>query len=59
LRSFERSRLFTLGSLELGESAYEGGEAGFMVFVVELYSVPSSEGIFQGKIKKTSTRVSL
>jgi hypothetical protein len=30
LRSFERSRLFTQGSLELGESAYEGREAGFV-----------------------------
>jgi hypothetical protein len=31
LRSYERSRFFTPGSLELGESAYEGGETGFMV----------------------------
>jgi hypothetical protein len=52
LRSFERSRLFTPGSLEHGESAYEGGEVGFVVLAVEPCSVPSPEGIFQGKIKK-------
>jgi hypothetical protein len=59
LRSFGRSRLFTLGSLELGELAYEGGAAGFMVLLVEPYFVPSPERIFQRKIMKTSTRVSL
>jgi hypothetical protein len=46
LRSFGRSRLFTPGSLELGELAYEGGAAGFMVLLVEPYFVPSSERIF-------------
>jgi hypothetical protein len=59
LRSFERSRLFTPGSMEHRELAYEGGEAGFMVLVVEPCSVPSSERIFQGKINKTSTGASL
>jgi hypothetical protein len=59
LRSFEWSRLFTPGSLELEESAYEGGEDGFVVLTIEPYSMPSLEGIFQGKIKKTSTRASL
>jgi hypothetical protein len=59
LRSFERSRLFTPSSLELGESAYEGGEAGLMVLVVEPSPMPSPEGIFQRKIQKTGTRVSL
>jgi hypothetical protein len=59
LRCFEQSRLFTPSSLELEESAYEGGEAGFMVLAVEPCSVPSPKRIFQGKIKKTSTRVSL
>jgi hypothetical protein len=51
LRSFQRSRLFTPGSLGLGESAYEGGEDGFMVVIVEPRSVPSPEAIFHGKIK--------
>jgi hypothetical protein len=50
LRSFERSRLFTPGSLELRESSYEGGEAGFIVLTVESCFVPSPEGFFQGKI---------
>jgi hypothetical protein len=59
LRSFEHCRLFTLGSLELRQSAYKAGEAGFMVLAVKACSVPSSEGIFQGKIRKTSTRLSL
>jgi hypothetical protein len=59
LRSFEWSRLFNPGSLELEESAYEGGEARFMVPTVEPCSVPSPERIFERKIKKTSTRVSL
>jgi hypothetical protein len=59
LRSFEQSKFFTPGSLELGELAYEGGEAGFVVLTVEPCSVTSSEGFSQGKIKKTSTRSSL
>jgi hypothetical protein len=59
LMSFEWSRLFTPGPLELGEPAYKVGEVGFMVLTVEPSFVPSSEGVFQGKIKKTSTRVSL
>jgi hypothetical protein len=46
LRSFEQIRLFTPGSLEPREMAHEGGEAGFMVLVVEPCSVPSPEGIF-------------
>jgi hypothetical protein len=58
LRSFEQSRLFSPGSLELRELAY-GGEAGFMVLAVEPCPMPSPKGIFQGKIQKTSTRVSL
>jgi hypothetical protein len=57
--SFEPSWLLTPGSLELRESAYEGTEIGFMVLIVEPCSVPSLEEFFQGKIKKTSTRVSL
>jgi hypothetical protein len=59
LRSFEWSRFFTPSSLELGELAYEGGEAGFVVLTVEPCSMPSPKRIFQRKIKKTSTRVSL
>jgi hypothetical protein len=59
LRSFERSRLFTPSSLVLGESAYYGGEAGFVVLIAKPCSVPSPERIFQGEIKKTSMRVGL
>jgi hypothetical protein len=51
--------LFTPCSLELGESAYEVGEAGFMILAVEPYSVPSPERSFQGEIEKTSMRVGL
>jgi hypothetical protein len=50
LMSFERSRLFTLSSLELGELAYVGGEAGFVVLIVEPHPLPSLEQIFQRKI---------
>jgi hypothetical protein len=46
LRGFKGSRLFTPSSLELGESAYKGGEAGHMVLVVELGSMPSPKGAF-------------
>jgi hypothetical protein len=53
LRTFEQNGLFTPGSLELRESAYEGGEAGFVVLTVEPCSLPSLEGIFQGNIKKS------
>jgi hypothetical protein len=35
LRNFEWSRLFTPGSLELGDLPYEGREAGFMILIVE------------------------
>jgi hypothetical protein len=59
LRDFEWSRLFTLGSLELEELAYEGGEAGFVILAVELCSMPSSERIFHGKIKETNMRAGL
>jgi hypothetical protein len=59
LRNFKRSRLFTLGSLELGKLAYEGREAGFMVLIVEPCSMPSAKRIFQGEIKETSTRAGL
>jgi hypothetical protein len=59
LRCFERGRLFTPSSIELRKLAYEGREAGFMVLTVEPCSVPSSERIFQGEIKKTSTRAGL
>jgi hypothetical protein len=59
LRSFEWSRLLTPCSLDHAESAYKGGEDGFVVLTVEPCSVPSLERIFEGKIKKTSTRVSL
>jgi hypothetical protein len=59
LGSFEWSRLFTPGSLELEELGYEGGEAEFVVLTVEPCSVPSPDGVFLGKIKKTSTRANL
>jgi hypothetical protein len=41
LGSFEWSRLFTPGSLELGELACEGGEARFVVLAVDV--IPRSE----------------
>jgi hypothetical protein len=59
LRDFEWSRLFTLGSLELGELAYEGWEDGFVILTVEPCSMPSLERIFHEKIKETSTRAGL
>jgi hypothetical protein len=46
LRIFERSRLLIPSSLELDESAYEGGEAGFKGLTVEPCSMPSLERIF-------------
>jgi hypothetical protein len=59
LRNYERSRLFTPISMELGKSAYKGREAGFMVLTVEPCALPSPDRIFQGEIKKTSMRVGL
>jgi hypothetical protein len=59
LSDFQWSRLFTPGSMELGELAYEGREAGFVILTVEPCSMPSPERIFQGKIKETSTRAGL
>jgi hypothetical protein len=59
LRSFERSRLLTPGSMELKELAYEGRDAGFVVLTVEPCSTSFPERIFQGEIKETSTRASL
>jgi hypothetical protein len=59
LRSFEWSGLSTPSLLVLGESSHEGGEARFMVLIVEPCSVPSPERILQGKVEKTSTRLSL
>jgi hypothetical protein len=59
LRDFKWSRLFTPGSLELGELAYEGGEAGFVTLIVEPCFMPSPEIIFQGRIKETSMRAGL
>jgi hypothetical protein len=49
LRSFEPSRLFTLGSLELEESTHEGGEAGFMVLAVEDFSREDLENQNKGE----------
>jgi hypothetical protein len=59
LWSFEWSGLFTPSPLELRESSHEGRETRFMVLIVEPCSVPSSEGILQGKVEETSTRSSL
>jgi hypothetical protein len=59
LRDFEWNRLFTPGSLELRELAYEGREAGFVTLTVDPCSIPSPEIIFQGRIKETSTRAGL
>jgi hypothetical protein len=59
LRGFKGSRVFTPCPLKLGWSAYKGREAGFMVLTIEPGIVPSSERIFQGKLKKANTRASL
>jgi hypothetical protein len=59
LWSFEWSGLFTPSPLELRESSHEGRETRFMVLIVEPCSMPSSEGILQGKVEETSTRLSL
>jgi hypothetical protein len=59
LSNFERSRLFTPGSLELKELAYNGREARFMILTVEPCDMPSPERILHGKTKETNTRSSL
>jgi hypothetical protein len=52
LRDFEWSHLFTPGSFKLRESAYVGGEAGFMILAVEPCSMPSPERFFKGRSRK-------
>jgi hypothetical protein len=59
LGKFEWSRLFTLSVVELKELAREGGEARFMILTIELCPMPSPKRSFQGKVKKTITRLSL
>jgi hypothetical protein len=59
LREFEWGGLFTPCSLELGESAYKGREARFMILTIELGPIPSLERCFQGKVKKVGTRPGL
>jgi hypothetical protein len=44
---FEWNWLFTLGSLDLGESSNKRGEARFMVVIVEPCPMPSPQGSFQ------------
>jgi hypothetical protein len=59
LGAFKRSWLFVPSSLELKESANKWREAGLMVLVVELGSVPSLKRAFQWKIKEAGVRVGL
>jgi hypothetical protein len=59
LWEFNRSRLFNRNPLIFNESAYEGSEAGFMVFTVEPCHVPSTERGLHREIKETASRVSL
>jgi hypothetical protein len=57
LRNFEWSRIFTPSFLELGESAYEGGEAGFVVLAVEPCSMPGEN--FSREDQENQLEVSL
>jgi hypothetical protein len=59
LRGFKGSRLLTPSSLEPGELAYKGGEAGLMGLTIEPGSMPSSKRAFQRKIKEAGLRESL
>jgi hypothetical protein len=59
LRDFKWSRLFTPCSLELGESANKGREAGLMVFTIKSCPIPSPQRYFHRKIKEASTRAGL
>jgi hypothetical protein len=52
LRSFEWSRLFTPSPLELGESSHEGGEARFMVLIVEHVLCHPRREFFKGRSRK-------
>jgi hypothetical protein len=52
LREFEWGGLFTACSLELGESAYKGREARFMVLTIKPGHMPSPERSFRVKSRK-------
>jgi hypothetical protein len=56
---FERSGLFALSPLELGEPTNKWGEVGFMVFMVEPCPVPSPKRCFHRKVKKAGARAGL
>jgi hypothetical protein len=56
---FNESRPFAPSPLEFRKSAYEGGEAGFMVLTVEPGPVPSSKGSFHWKFKKAAMMAGL
>jgi hypothetical protein len=49
LAELKWSQFFTPCSLELGESAYEWQEAGFMVLAIKPCSVPSQGEVFRGR----------
>jgi hypothetical protein len=59
VREFDRSRIFGPSPLVLGESTYEGGEAGFMVLTIEPSPVPPSKKILHWEVKKAALRASL
>jgi hypothetical protein len=56
---FKRSRLFTPGPLKFRESAYERGEAGFVVLTVEPCPVPSPKDGLHWEVKEADVRVGL
>jgi hypothetical protein len=59
LGKLEWSRLFAPSVVELGESAHEGREAGFMILTIEPCPVPSSKRSFQGENEEASTGTGL
>jgi hypothetical protein len=56
---FEWGALFTPSSLELGEPAYKGRGARFMVLAIKLDPMPSSERSLHRKVEEASMRAGL
>jgi hypothetical protein len=52
LGKLEWSQLFAPSVIELGESAHEGREVGFMILAIEPCPVPSPKRSFQGKFSR-------
>jgi hypothetical protein len=52
LGKLEWSQLFTPSAVELGESAHEGREAGFMILTIEPCPMPSMKRVFKGRSRK-------